>query len=69
MMIRKAALAGALLLAAAAPTAVSAEVTYSPTYGQDRAEIAAVLGVSVPRVHQLKASALEKLRLAFAAGD
>ena len=39
MMIRKAALAGALLLAAAAPTAVSAEVTYSPTYGQDRAEI------------------------------
>ena len=40
MMIRKAALAGALLLAAAAPTAVSAEVTYSPTYGQDRAEIA-----------------------------
>ena len=33
------------------------------------AEIAAVLGVSVPRVHQLKASALEKLRLAFAAGD
>ena len=33
------------------------------------AEIAAVLGVSVPRVHQLKASALEKLRLVFAAGD
>jgi RNA polymerase sigma factor for flagellar operon FliA len=30
------------------------------------AEIAAVLGVSVPRVHQLKASALEKVRAAFA---
>jgi RNA polymerase sigma factor for flagellar operon FliA len=30
------------------------------------AEIAEVLGVSVPRVHQLKASALEKLRLALA---
>jgi RNA polymerase sigma factor for flagellar operon FliA len=29
-------------------------------------EIAAVLGVSVPRVHQLKASALEKVRAAFA---
>ena len=28
-------------------------------------EIAEVLGVSVPRVHQLKASALEKLRLAL----
>jgi RNA polymerase sigma factor for flagellar operon FliA len=33
------------------------------------AEIATVLSVSVPRVHQLKASALEKLRLAFAAGE
>ncbi|MBN9504992.1 MAG: sigma-70 family RNA polymerase sigma factor [Altererythrobacter sp.] len=31
------------------------------------AEIAMVLGVSVPRVHQLKAAALDKLRLAFAA--
>ena len=30
------------------------------------AEIAEVLSVSVPRVHQLKASALEKLRLALA---
>lgn len=30
------------------------------------AEIAEVLGVSVPRVHQLKAAALEKLRLALA---
>ncbi|MXP41546.1 FliA/WhiG family RNA polymerase sigma factor [Altererythrobacter soli] len=30
------------------------------------AEIAAVLGVSVPRVHQLKASALEKVRAAIA---
>ncbi len=30
-------------------------------------EIAEVLGVSVPRVHQLKASALDKLRLALAA--
>jgi RNA polymerase sigma factor for flagellar operon FliA len=30
------------------------------------AEIAAVLGVSVPRVHQLKASALEKVRGALA---
>ena len=30
------------------------------------AEIAQVLGVSVPRVHQLKASALDKLRLALA---
>jgi RNA polymerase sigma factor for flagellar operon FliA len=30
------------------------------------AEIAAVLGVSVPRVHQLKASALEKIRAALA---
>lgn len=30
------------------------------------AEIAEVLGVSVPRVHQLKAQALEKLRLALA---
>lgn len=29
-------------------------------------EIAAVLGVSVPRVHQLKASALDKVRAAFA---
>jgi len=29
-------------------------------------EIAAVLGVSIPRVHQLKASALEKVRAAFA---
>src|SRR5690606_29246107 len=29
-------------------------------------EIAAVLGVSIPRVHQLKASALEKLRLTLA---
>jgi hypothetical protein len=28
-----------------------------------------VLGVSVPRVHQLKAAALDKLRLAFAAAD
>jgi RNA polymerase sigma factor for flagellar operon FliA len=33
------------------------------------AEIAMVLGVSVPRVHQLKAAALDKLRLAFAAAD
>jgi RNA polymerase sigma factor for flagellar operon FliA len=33
------------------------------------AEIAMVLGVSVPRVHQLKAAALDKLRLAFAAED
>ena len=31
----------------------------------NRSEIAEVLGVSVPRVHQLKASALEKLRLAL----
>lgn len=31
-------------------------------------EIAAVLGVSVPRVHQLKASALEKVRAALAGG-
>jgi RNA polymerase sigma factor for flagellar operon FliA len=31
------------------------------------AEIADVLGVSVPRVHQLKAAALEKLRLSLAA--
>ncbi|HEY6816003.1 MAG TPA: sigma-70 family RNA polymerase sigma factor, partial [Croceibacterium sp.] len=30
------------------------------------AEIAEVLGVSVPRVHQLKAAALEKLRLSLA---
>ncbi|HEU4651856.1 MAG TPA: sigma-70 family RNA polymerase sigma factor [Croceibacterium sp.] len=30
------------------------------------AEIAEVLGVSIPRVHQLKASALDKLRLALA---
>jgi RNA polymerase sigma factor for flagellar operon FliA len=30
------------------------------------AEIAEILGVSVPRVHQLKASALEKLRLSLA---
>ena len=30
------------------------------------AEIAAILGVSVPRVHQLKASALEKIRTALA---
>lgn len=29
-------------------------------------EIAAVLGVSIPRVHQLKAAALEKLRLSLA---
>lgn len=29
-------------------------------------EIAAVIGVSVPRVHQLKASALDKVRAAFA---
>ena len=29
------------------------------------AEIAEVLGVSVPRVHQLKATALEKLRLSL----
>jgi RNA polymerase sigma factor for flagellar operon FliA len=29
-------------------------------------EIAAVLGVSVPRVHQLKASALDKVKAAFA---
>ena len=29
-------------------------------------EIAEVLGVSIPRVHQLKASALDKLRLALA---
>ncbi len=33
------------------------------------AEIAMVLGVSVPRVHQLKAAALDKLRLAFAGAD
>lgn len=32
-------------------------------------EIAAVLDVSVPRVHQLKSSALSKLRLAIAAPD
>ena len=29
-------------------------------------EIAAVLGVSVPRVHQLKASALDKIKAEFA---
>jgi RNA polymerase sigma factor for flagellar operon FliA len=33
------------------------------------AEIAMVLGVSVPRVHQLKAAALDKLRVAFAVAD
>ncbi|OBX18850.1 flagellar protein [Erythrobacter sp. QSSC1-22B] len=32
-------------------------------------EIAAVLEVSVPRVHQLKSAALEKLRLSIAAAD
>jgi uncharacterized protein (TIGR02246 family) len=39
MLFRKTALAGALLLAAAVPAAAHAEVEYSPTYGQDRAEI------------------------------
>jgi hypothetical protein len=38
MMFRKAALAAALLLAAGAPAA-QAQVTYEPTYGQDRAQI------------------------------
>lgn len=33
------------------------------------AEIAEVLGVSIPRVHQLKAAALDKLKLAFAAEE
>lgn len=33
------------------------------------AEIAEVLGVSVPRVHQLKAAALAKLKLAFVTGE
>ncbi len=32
-------------------------------------EIAAVLGVSVPRVHQLKASALDKIQRAFVAAE
>jgi hypothetical protein len=36
---RQATLAGALLLAAIAPTTASAEVDYAPTYAQDRAEI------------------------------
>jgi hypothetical protein len=36
---RQATLAGALLLAALAPTTASAEVDYAPTYAQDRAEI------------------------------
>lgn len=39
MISRKTALAGALMLALAVPSAANAEVTYSPTYGQDRAEI------------------------------
>jgi hypothetical protein len=39
MIFRKTALAGALLLAAAAPMPASAEVDYAPTYAQDRAEI------------------------------
>jgi len=33
------------------------------------AEIASVLAVSVPRVHQLKAAALDKLKLAFVGAD
>jgi len=32
-------------------------------------EIAAILDVSVPRVHQLKANALEKLRIGLAARE